>query len=165
MNDIEMMGVLALIETAYPNIKRTEQERMAAVNLWASLFADDDPKAVVLAVKSYIVSDTSGFPPTVGQIKARLTAAPQMGELEAWGLVAKACQNGYYHADEEFKKLPEDIRQTLGSPSQLRDWSMLDEATLHSVIASNFQRAFKTVQARRAELAALPASNQKLLGD
>ena len=165
MNDIEMMGVLAAIETAYPNIKRTEQERKAAVNLWASLFADDDPKAVLLAVKSYIVTDTTGFPPTIGQIKARMQTAPQMGEIEAWSLVSRACRNAYYHADEEFRKLPEDIQQTLGSPSQLRDWSLLDEATLQSVIASNFQRAFRTTQTRRAELAALPANNQKLLGD
>lgn len=165
MTNKDMAGILATIERLYPGHRKTEQERVEMVKVWASMFPDDDPAAVMNAVRAFALSDAGGFPPTVGQIKARMNVAPQMGELEAWGLVARACQNGYYHADEEFAKLPEDIQQTLGSPSQLRDWAMLDEATLHSVIASNFQRAYKVVQARRAELAALPANNQKLLGD
>lgn len=166
MTKKDMIGILALIETAYPNIKRSEQQRMEAVNLWASLFADDDPKDVALAVKAYIVGDTTGFPPTIGAIKQKIAQMhkPQlMGEVEAWGLVSKACRNGYYGAEEEFKKLPEDIQRTLGSPSQLRDWSLLDESTLESVIASNFQRAYRVTQARTREYEALPGAYKPML--
>ena len=165
MTNKDMAGILATIERLYPGHRKTEQERVEMVMVWASMFPDDDPAAVMNAVRAFAATDTSGFPPSVGQIRARMNTAPQMGEGEAWSLVSRACRNAYYHADEEFRKLPEDIQQTLGSASQLRDWSLLDEATLQSVIASNFQRAFRTTQTRRAELAALPVNNQKLLGD
>lgn len=165
MTNKDMAGILATIERLYPGHRKTEQERVEMVKVWASMFPDDDPAAVMGAVRAFAATDTSGFPPSVGQIRARMNTAPQMGEGEAWSLVSRACRNAYYHADEEFRKLPEDIQQTLGSASQLRDWSLLDEATLQSVIASNFQRAYRTTQTRRAELAALPANQQKLLGD
>jgi hypothetical protein len=166
MTKAETVAILAVIETAYPNIKRTEQQRMEAVNLWANLFADDDPQDVAIAVKAYIVGDTTGFPPAIGAIKQKIVQMhkPQlMGEVEAWGLVSRACRNGYYGSEEEFAKLPEDIQRTIGSPSQLRDWSMLDESTLESVIASNFQRAYRVSQARTREYEALPGAYKPML--
>lgn len=168
MTKKDMMGILAIIETAYPNTKRSEQQRIEAVNLWTSLFADDDPKDVAQAVRLYLVSDVTGFPPSIGAIKAKIVQlhAPQiMGEVEAWGLVSKACRNGYYGSEEEFAKLPEAIQRVIGSPRQLRDWSMLDEDTLESVIASNFQRAFRARQKSEAEFAALPGTKRELLTD
>ena len=168
MNKKETVLIMAVIETAYPNIKRTEQQRMEAVNLWASLFADDDPKDVMEAVRLYVVSDTSGFPPAIGAIKQRIAQLhrPQlMSEIEAWGLVSKACRNGYYGAEEEYAKLPEDIQRTIGSPAQIREWSMLDEDVLESVIASNFQRAYRVTQTRRQEYEALPSKSRALLAE
>lgn len=163
MTKKDMIGILAIIETAYPNTKRNEQQRIEAVNLWTSLFAEDDPKDVAQAVRFYLVNDATGFPPSIGAIKARmaqLRAPAIMGEVEAWGLVSKACRNGYYGAEEEFAKLPEQIQKVLGSPRQLRDWAMLDEDTLESVIASNFQRAFRARQKSDAEFAALPGASR-----
>lgn len=168
MQSIDMVGVLAIIETAYPNIKRTEQQRIEAAKLWASLFADDDPQDVAQAVRAYIVGDTTGFPPSIGQIKQRITAMHKpaiMSEVEAWGLVSKACRNGYYGSVEEFEKLPPIIQRVVGSPRQLHDWSMLDVDTLESVIASNFQRAYRVMEMREAERAALPENDRGLLTD
>ena len=168
MNKKETVGIMAIIETAYPTIKRTEQQRIEAVNLWSSLFADDDPLDVAQAVRGFIVGDTTGFPPSIGQIKARLAQMkkPQaLSEVEAWGLVSKACQNGYYGAEEEFNKLPKTIQATIGSPRQIREWSMLDTATLESVIASNFMRAYKIMETRETEYAALPEKEKRLLPD
>ena len=168
MNAKSTAGILAIIETAYPNIKRSEQERIEAVKLWTSLFADDDPADVLQAVRAYIVGDTTGFPPSIGAIKQRLSLMhkPELiGEVEAWGLVSKACRNGYYGAEEEFKKLPPMIQRVVGSPSQLRDWSMLDEQSLETVIASNFQRAYRIMESRETEYAALPETKRELLTD
>ena len=86
-----------------------------------------------------------------------------MGEVEAWALVSKACRNGYYHAEEEFNKLPKTVQTTIGSPRMIREWSTLDESTLESVIASNFMRAYKVTQTREAEYQALPENERRLL--
>lgn len=168
MKQLDMVGVLAIVETAYPNIKRTEDQRLEAAKLWASLFEDDDPQDVMQAVRAYIVGDTTGFPPSIGQIKSRISAMhkPQlMSEVEAWGLVSRACRNGYYGAEEEFAKLPPTIQRVIGSPRQLHDWALLDEDVLESVIGSNFQRAYRVMEMREAEQAALPANDRGLLTD
>ena len=55
------------------------------------------------------MTDTKGFPPTVGQIRANVAGrrtVDLMGEGRAWELVYKALQNGYYGAEEEYNKLP-----------------------------------------------------------
>lgn len=160
----DMVGILAIIETAYPNIKRTEQQRVEAAKLWTTLFADDDPQDIAQAVRAYIVGDTTGFPPSIGQIKTRLVKKPQtMGEVEAWGLVSKACRNGYYGAEEEFAKLPPPIQRVIGSSQQIHDWAMLDEDTLESVIASNFQRAYRVIAEKENAFAALPEAQRRML--
>lgn len=162
MNMQETLAVLSVIKTEYPNefrrMVREEAERKAA--LWQNMFADDDPQLVGAAVKSYIVSDTSGFSPKIGQIKAKmreLTEPETDTEMEAWNLVRKALRNSTYHAEEEFLKLPGVLQRIVGAPEQLKAWAKMPEETVQSVIASNFQRSFrwKITEARRYE--ALPA--------
>lgn len=161
MNMQETLAVLSVIKTEYPNefrrMVREEAERKAA--LWQNMFADDDPQLVGAAVKSYIVSDESGFAPKIGQIKAKmreLTEPETDTEMEAWNLVRKALRNSTYHAEEEFLKLPGVLQRIVGAPEQLKVWAKMPEETVQSVIASNFQRSFrwKITEARRYE--ALP---------
>lgn len=161
MNMQDTLAVLSVIKTEYPNefrrMGREEAERKAT--LWQNMFADDDPKLVGAAVKSYIVSDESGFAPKIGQIKAKmreLTEPETDTEMEAWNLVRKALRNSTYHAEEEFLKLPGVLQRIVGAPEQLKVWAKMPDETVQSVIASNFQRSFrwKITEARRYE--ALP---------
>ena len=158
----DTLELLAVIQTEYPNefrrISKEEAERKAT--LWQNMFADDDKDLVGVAVKAYFVSDTSGFSPKIGQIKAKmreLTEPETDTEMEAWNLVRKALRNSTYHAEEEFLKLPGVLQRIVGAPEQLKAWAKMPEETVQSVIASNFQRSFrwKITEARRYE--ALPA--------
>lgn len=157
----DTIGILSILRGAYPNFYRgiTKAEANDTINLWASLFVDDQVQVVTAAVKSFIVSDTKGFPPVPGQVKEyirKLTMPEEMGEAEAWALIAKAIRNSGYESEKEFKALPEDLQRIVGSPSQLRDWSMMDSDTVHSVVASNVQRAYRVRQQAKKERAALP---------
>lgn len=157
----ETITVLSVLRGAYQNFYResTKEEAKDTINLWASLFAGDDYTVVCAAVKSFIAGDIKGFPPVPGQIKAyirTLTQPKGMTEGEAWALIAKAVRNSGYESVKEFEKLPEDLQKIVGSPEQLHDWSQMDSDALHSVVASNVQRAYRVKKQEKERYAALP---------
>jgi len=164
----ETAMIMQVLETAYPQFygKQDTDTRKSALRLWHDMFAEDSGVEVGAAVKAFIATDTKGFPPSIGQIKTRLVQlkAPDMlDEAQAWSIVSKAIQNSAYHAREEFEKLPAVIRSVVRSPSMLKDWALSDGDTLQTVIASNFQRAYRTRAAQAKEYLALPSNIQQVL--
>lgn len=161
MDRKETVSVLALLRAAFPafyrEMDRRELEKI--VDLWEDMFRADDGRIVASAVKALISAKTDSFPPTVGAVKAKMqqiSAPESITEQEAWSRISKAMRNGTYGAEEEFAALPEELRQVVGSPEQLRAWAAMDEKSVQSVVASNVQRSYRAkVQADR-EFAALP---------
>ena len=165
----ETSMVMNVLNAAYPGFyaKSSDAERKQILSLWAEMFREDDVALVAAAVKALIVAEASSFPPTIGQVKARLrqiTTPQEMTEGEAWALVAAAIRNSAYDSRREFERLPEAVRRFVGSPSQLREWAMMDSDTVHSVVASNFQRNFRVRQKADREMAALPADVRAMIG-
>lgn len=167
---IEETGIIMdILKTAYPRFYSgpNAPDKMKTLRLWAEMFARDDVALVAAAVKALIESDSKGFPPHIGAVKEKLrliSAGDEMTEAEAWGIVAKALRNSAYGSREEFDKFPPVIKRIVGSPSQLREWSMMDSETVHSVVASNFQRSYKAIAQREKELAKLPPDVKALVG-
>lgn len=174
----DVIQIMAVLRGAYPHFYRdiSRKEAEDTVNLWQAMFSDDDPRIVGAAVKAIIVSDAREFPPNIGIVKEKmreLTSEKEMTEAEAWALVAKAVKNGLYDSGKEFERLPADCKKLVGSPSQLREWAMMDSEALHSVVASNFQRSYRVIQKRNREEAKLPsdvkaaltAHNAPMLGE
>ena len=164
----DVIKIMSVLRGAYPHFYRdiSKQEAYDTINLWTDMFSNDDASIVASAVKSLIDGDDKGFPPTIGQVKAKmrlLVGSDELTEAEAWNLVSKAVKNGLYGAVEEFEKLPPAVKRIVGSPSQLRDWASMDSDTLHSVVASNFQRSYKVVATREKEIAALPDDVKRLI--
>lgn len=166
----DVLKIMAALRGAYPqfyrSIDRTEAED--TVNLWLDIFAGYDYGLVASAVKSFIDGDEKGFPPVPGQIKAKmrlLCGNEEMTEAEAWAAISVAVKNGLYGAEEEFRKLPPALQKLVGAPSQLRDWAAMDSGILQSVVASNFQRSYRTAVQREKELAKLPPDVKKLIAD
>lgn len=159
--------IMDLLTAAYPRFYAgiSEKRRHDALTMWAVAFERDDYRLVLEAVRGFINSDERGFPPVPGQIKSKIrliTERGEMTELEAWGIVAKALRNSGYGAKEEFDKFPPVIKRIVGSPAQLREWGMMDSETVHSVLASNFQRSYRAIAAKEREIAALPPDVQEL---
>lgn len=167
MSRSDILKIMAVLRGAFPQFYRniSRQEAEDTVALWEDMFRDDDPVVVAAAVKAYIEADESGFPPSIGQIKGkvrRITKPKELSEGEAWSLVAKAVRNSLYGSAEEFEKLPPAVQRIVHGPSQLREWGMMDSDTLHSVVASNFQRAYRAHAEQSREYDYLPSDVKRL---
>ena len=151
----ETIKILMAIQAAYLNYK--PQDKTVAVNVWSEMLSDVPYEKVSAAVKSYIQTDTSGFAPSVGDVRERVrdifAKEDDLNETAAWSLVLKAIRRSTYYSEEEFAKLPATVQRAVASPKQLREWATLEDVdgkTL-TVIQSNFQRAFRVEQKRERE--------------
>ena len=130
-----------------------------AIMVWYSLLKDFDYKDASRAVQE--VMRTSKFKPTVADIIERIhvnVTDETMTEMEAWSLVRKAVSRSIYGSVEEFENLPPACQKAVGSPANLRELAMMDEATVESVEQSHFVKSYRAIAERtqREERAALP---------
>lgn len=163
MNRTETIKIMAVLRAAYPQYydKQSQEDLHGIINLWTEMFSDDPYDIVALAVKALIKTRQSSYPPTIGEISAKIlqiTTPPEISELEAWAMVSNALRNSGYNSVKEFEKLPPIVQKIVGSPSQLREWSQMESATVNSVVASNFQRSYKARAKNERDYMALPAS-------
>lgn len=164
MTKYETAVIMGTLRVAYPQYyaRQSAEDAEAAVNLWAVMFSEETADEVAAAVRAFIATDTKGYPPSIGQIKAKLDMlraeanGGEMTALEAWALVQRACNRSYYNAREEFDKLPDTVRAVVGSANVLREWAVMDTGTLNSVIGSNFQRSYSARASHVAEMRRLP---------
>lgn len=164
----ESRRIMAAIRTAYPMYYHdmSESELIQAVKLWTEMFADDPVRDVAAAVKAYMASDTKGFPPSIGQIKAKMRTITRnktdtLTETTAWAMIRKAIANSGYHAQEEYERLPEPLKSCV-TPDLLRSWA-LDETSSEQVIASNLMRSYRDSAKRQEEYDALPPDIKKMI--
>lgn len=145
MTTDETRKLLAIIQSSYPRFADGRDPEIT-LKTWEYSLRDLPWDQVQAAAFLYIAQDVKGFPPMPGNIRelaqVRKTSGA-LGELEAWALVSKALSNGLYGSRAEFDKLPPEIQATLGSHETLRDWAMMEESEVQTVIASNFQRAYR----------------------
>lgn len=168
MNVAETSQIMDILAAAYPRFYAGNEapDPESVLSLWATMFAEDDFMIVAAAVKALIAGDVKGFPPVIGQVKARIrqiTKPQEMTEGEAWALVARAIRNSTYDSRKEFDALPDYIQRIVGAPSQLREWGTMDSDTVHSVVASNFQRAYRAKAEHRRNYDALPGDVKQLV--
>lgn len=170
MNRNETLKIMAVIKAAYPYYynNQSEEDLKTVVSLWQGMFEEYEYRLVSGAVRAFIASDIKGFPPSVGMVldKLRLlTAPPELSEMEAWNQLSRAVKNSAWYAEEEFDKLPEDIRGIVGSPASLREWALMEAGTFHSVIQSNFMRSYRASRGRKRALEELPESVRGMIGE
>lgn len=167
----ETMALLSLIQVYYPRFIEGRDVQQTA-KAWQMIFADDEYARVQAALLAYVATDTKGFPPMPGAIKDGMyKSVAQMTDAEAWALVRSAISNSGYHAAEEFAKLPPECQRLVGSPEQLYDWAISDADHVDTVIASNFQRGYRSMTQRseyvqkipQATLQALPGFDKLML--
>ena len=163
----ETIKILMVIQAAYPNYKPTD--KTVTVNIWTEMLSDIPYEKVSTAVKAYIQTDTSGFAPSVGDVREKVrnifAKKDELNETAAWSLVLKAIRRSTYYSEEEFAKLPPVVQRAVSSPRQLREWATLEDVdgkTL-TVIQSNFQRTFRSEQQKERERNKLSQDVLKLM--
>lgn len=164
----EASKIVAVIMQQYPQFYKGmgDSDISGIIGMWESLFREDRYEVVSNALASYLATDTSGYPPAIGQVKAKIrliTEKPKMTEAEAWDLVRRAVKKG--DKKKAFEELPPVVQKCIGSPAILRDWGQVDIERFNTVIASNFMRTYRTKAKQQDEIDALPAAIKKLLAD
>ena len=136
------------------------------VDIWNMMLDEYTYSQIAGALKSYILADSTGFAPSIGQLIAKVKTieeSAQLNESEAWGLVSKAIRNGYYGAVEEFSKLPPLVQKAVGSPDNLRNWSQTNLESVETVIQSNFLRSYRAEAQRAAEISKMPSDIKAMI--
>lgn len=160
----ETVKIIRIICGSFPNFKPSDLSE--TVDIWNMMLDEYTYNQIAGALKSYILSDSTGFAPSIGQLIAKVKTIEepaQLNETEAWGLVSKAIRNGYYGAVEEFSKLPPLVQKAVGTPDNLRNWSQTNLESVETVIQSNFLRSYRIEAQRAAEISKMPSNIKTMI--
>lgn len=156
----ETKKIIRIMCDSYPNFKPIDLAE--TIDVWNMMLSEYTYSQISVALKAYVLSDTSGFAPSIGQLVGKIHAIskPQeLNEMEAWALVSKAIRNSSYRYVEEFLGLPEEVQRAVGTPEQLRIWAT-DEDYSETVVMSNFQRSYRSELIRNETMSKLPENMQ-----
>ena len=159
----EVKRIIQIMCTTYPNYHPANLTD--TVDVWAMMLEEYTYQEISLALKAYILTDTTGFAPSVGALVSKVRKTEELNEMEAWAMVSRALRNGTYGAEEEFAKLPPMVQKAVGRPSNLRQWAQTGAESVENVIQSNFIKTYRSVAKRENDLLALPVSMQNALMD
>ena len=125
--------------------------------MWFEVMRDYDLASAKAGAISFMAADTSGFPPTPGQIIEYIRQVKQPEELsplEAWGYVRKAVNSPRDQYEAAYEHLPELVQKTLSGKergvAQLKVWGGEDMrvSTFETVEQSNFLRSYEATRTR-----------------
>lgn len=163
----ETKKIIQIITYTYPNFK--PQDLTVMVNIWTEMFAETPYEKCATALKTYILSDTSGFAPSIGALNNLINTieerakGEELNEMQAWALVSKAIRNGVYGAEKEFNALPPLVQKAVGSAKNLHNWATTDYATIDTVVMSQFQRTYRGVVNQQKETRRMPTEVRQLI--
>lgn len=160
----EVTILFRIITATYPKSYPKKQVLDDAITVWEMMFAADDYKLVESALYTYINEDHE-FPPNPGQLRAimnRIEKPNEITEADAWNMVRAAIGDGAYHAQEQFDRLPEDVKKAVGSPNWLY-YMATDEDVNMSVESSNFYKRYRQVVSDRKEMECMPPVVKKMI--
>lgn len=163
----EIIALIAVIQATYPTHFTRFDAKMAdnLIRSWELVLEGYTYEQASAGLRAYLMTDTKGFPPVPGQVIDCIhkLKTPDMTGNEAWTMVRKALRNGLYGAEEEFAKLPDNVKKAVGSAENLRQLALMKSDELETVEKSHFIRIFDNVNRREKEVAKLPESVRALL--
>lgn len=169
MTKQETGAILYTMRCAYPAFysKMSAGDLEGIVNLWTTMFAEDDARLVTDAVKDLIVTHR-GFPPEIADVKEKIreliaTASCEPTDEELWAILREAIKDGMYGADEQFKALPPVLKRYCGSPSKLRDLALEDSGTIETVVHGQFLKSIPHMREREEFSKRLSPETRKYL--
>lgn len=165
----ETKMIIKMLSSVYVNefSKLTEDKVIQMIDVWSMLLEDEDANKIATVTKTYLKASTNAFMPTPAMLinmAYELFTPKGMTEQEAWNVLYKAICNSGYNAQREYDNLPNEIKP-LCTPSQLREWGMMNIETLNTVVASNFMRSFKVREKQRVDYAKLPNETKNLISE
>ena len=168
MKKSETVDCITYLSAAYPGAYKrfTEQKFETLIAVWYNTFSEYPFATVMVGIQGYISSDTSGFPPSPGQVVKAIqdiTRQEETTSMEAWALVKKAVNSPRDRAKEVFDSLPPLIQKVIGGHGQLLAWGNIGEDEFETVIQSNFMRAYEAEKKRQNQIEMIPERIRKLM--
>ena len=168
MKKSETVDCITYLSAAYPGAYKrfTEQKFETLIAVWYNTFSEYPVQMVMVGVQGYISTDTSGFPPSPGQvikIIQDLTAEKETNSMEAWAIVKKAVNSPRDRMEEAFRTLPPLIQKVVGGHHQLMAWGNVNEEEFETVIQSNFMRTYETEKRRQKQIDMLPERIKRMI--
>lgn len=159
----ETVKIIRIMVDSYPNYKPNNISE--TVDVWNMMLSEYTYEQISVALKAYILSDTSGFAPSIGQLVDKMesiTSPQELNEMEAWSLVCDALQNSGYNYAEEYAKLPPLVQKAVGLPTQLQTWALTENLN-KDVVGSNFMRCYRIEVERQKEISKMPQNVREML--
>ena len=159
----EAQEIINALEATYPSLiynSRTDDVRSTMVNIWAASFAKVHGKLVKTAVFEFINEDEKAFPPTPGQIKAKIyeiisREVPIPAE-EMWKRVLDGVRalDGY-NGKAVYDGMPDEVKQiyTLNDFTRMKEWCYAEFSGEQRIFVGAYNRLQK--KRRETALAAL----------
>lgn len=161
MKRSEIADLIGVVQEIWPSFL-TGRNIARTTDIWYKLFDSETSDEVLCSIEAYACRDTKGFPPPIGAIKELVWQQrnERISEQIAWEMVRKQLNGSSAHPRENFEKLPELVRQCVGTPQTLMRWGQMDDDDLETVVASNFKRTFRETVTKKREHDVLPISLQ-----
>ncbi len=161
----EMLLIQSAIIAAYPNYK--PEDIKMTVKTWTAMLDEYSFREIQEALKCFILSDASGFAPTIGQLVALVHEIKAPGELsavEAWALVSDAMRRSSYGSSEKYEELPVLCKKAIGGAVVFKEWMNMDSNTVQSVEKSHFIREYNALLRQKQELERMPRNVRERIG-
>lgn len=159
----EVKMIIRIMIATWPNYKPADLSQ--TVDVWAEMIGDINFGLAKAALKAYAQTDTAGFAPSVGQLRAKvveLTSRQSMSEADAWEAIVRAVRRSGYYSVEEFNKLSPELQEAVGGPETLRSLAAGDESGL-GFAKPGIIKNFLIAQARQRERLQLSADVRALI--
>lgn len=154
MNRQETVKALSILKAAYPMFysKQTKGDLEITVNLWETIFANDDYQVVMVALKE-LISKHSGFPPDIAALRKQIddmtfAAIGAPTDEELWRMLTEAVQMGWNRTREAFDRLPPILKRYLGAPETLAEFGKMEESTFNTVAKGQFLKQIGSIRER-----------------
>lgn len=169
MNREQIVTILNILKTSYPNFYKTMNRKEAedTINLWTTMFQDCNANLVAQAVKELI--NTFKYPPTIADIKDKMYELSNKKEdkspTELWDSLNKAISNSAYNSQKEFEALPDEVKEFVRTPKQLYELSQMDTNTINSVTKGQFLKQIEIIKERKKEDKMMLPETKKLIAN
>ena len=182
MTKQETTKALEILKLAYPAFYKDMgvAEARQIIDLWSSMFADDDSRLVLAAIKTHLALDEKGYPPHIGAIKNAIfkitDRAYAMTADEAWEIARKTMttigigapervfENGEYRTITMAQKAQELTPPIVWEVMSNIGYSDMCRSENKDVLRGQFVKIWSQTVERRRERALIPKDVQQLIG-
>lgn len=121
----ELIKFMQDITACFPNEKGQAEDAMKIKTaIWSKALGNISYMQAVDGLAAYCATNTSGFAPQPAHILNHVRQQNRLSETEIKIALQRALCDSTYHAEEQFERLPDDLKRIIGIPAELRRQAM-----------------------------------------